>query len=122
MLHGQALCALGYVQPSLVHLVGAVIYKVRECEWWVDKAMAIVIGLMFGWEGVKMLRWAGSSEFDGGCQNKRGSADAASGCGTSAELEKASKTIESEQKQSACSPSTQCRECSKEKTSGEQAC
>ena len=111
VLHGQAFCAPpGYIQPSLVHLVGSVIYKVWRGGWRVDKATAIAIGLMFGWEGVKMLRWAGNSEFDEGCcgecRNKEGTAGTASGCGTSAESEKVSKSIEPEQKQSACSLST----------------
>jgi len=27
----------------------------------------MVLSLLFGWEGYKMLRWAGSKEFTGGC-------------------------------------------------------
>lgn len=50
---------------------------------------AIVIGMMFGWEGVKMIRWARNKDFDGGCCGHCHSNDESTpGCTTaSAEVE-----------------------------------
>lgn len=32
-----------------------------------DSATAIILGLFFAWEGVKMIRWASNKKFTGGC-------------------------------------------------------
>ncbi|KAF8553312.1 hypothetical protein OG21DRAFT_1510341 [Imleria badia] len=121
-LHGEALCALSCMQLSIVLLVGSLIYRVWRGGWWVDAATAIVIGALFGWEGVKMIRWARNKDFDGGCCADCHPKDkTASTCMTpSAEAEKPK---EPEQTQNACSSSTQCCGCSKkEDANGEQAC
>lgn len=82
-LHGEALCALSCMQLSVVLLVGSLIYRVWKGGWWVDSATAIVIGLLFGWEGVKMIRWAWNKQFDGGCcADCRPKDKATSGCTT----------------------------------------
>ena len=123
-LHGEALCALSCTQLCVVLLVGSLVYRVWHGGWWVDAATAIVIGLLFGWEGVKMIRWARNKDFDGGCcAGCRPKGTTASECMTpSVEAETPKET---EQKQSAFPPSTQCcAGCSKKEdpVSGEQSC
>ncbi|KIK77327.1 hypothetical protein PAXRUDRAFT_835022 [Paxillus rubicundulus Ve08.2h10] len=66
-MHGEALCALSCLQFGGVLLVGSLIYRVWRGGWWADSVTAIVIGLLFGWEGFKMVRWARHKDFDGGC-------------------------------------------------------
>ncbi|KAF9239807.1 hypothetical protein BU15DRAFT_74342 [Melanogaster broomeanus] len=66
-MNGEALCALSCVQFSGVVLVGSLIYRVWHGGWWVDSATSIVIALLFGWEGIKMVRWGQNKDFDGGC-------------------------------------------------------
>ncbi|KAI6021487.1 hypothetical protein BKA83DRAFT_4282581, partial [Pisolithus microcarpus] len=66
-MQGEALCALSCIQFSAVLLIGSLIYRVWENGWWVDSATAIVIALLFGWEGIKMVRWAQDKDFSGGC-------------------------------------------------------
>ncbi|KAL4078324.1 hypothetical protein V8B97DRAFT_2003548 [Scleroderma yunnanense] len=68
-MQGEALCALSCIQFSAVLLVGSLIYRVWPHGWWVDSATAIVIALLFGWEGIKMVRFAQSKDFNGGCCN-----------------------------------------------------
>ncbi|KAH0835847.1 hypothetical protein J3R83DRAFT_9716 [Lanmaoa asiatica] len=107
ILHGEALCALSCTQLSVVLLVGSLVYRVWKGGWWVDAATAIVIGMLFGWEGVKMIRWARNKDFDGGCCADCHPKDKTlSSCATpSAEAEE---TEKSEQKQSPCASSAQC--------------
>ncbi|KAF8137224.1 hypothetical protein EV363DRAFT_1317151 [Boletus edulis] len=116
-MHGEALCALSCTQLSVVLLIGSLIYRVWSGGWWADSATAILIGILFGWEGVKMIRWARSVDFNGGCCGACHPREAAS-------LEQAEKPNESEQKQDACSPSTQCCGCTKKEDAvdGDQAC
>ncbi|KAH7888633.1 hypothetical protein F5I97DRAFT_1854244 [Phlebopus sp. FC_14] len=66
-MHGEALCALSCIQFGVVLFAGSLIYRVWRGGWWVDSATAIIIGLLFGWEGLKMVRWAQDREFNGGC-------------------------------------------------------
>ncbi|KIJ15946.1 hypothetical protein PAXINDRAFT_11520 [Paxillus involutus ATCC 200175] len=66
-MNGEALCALSCLQFGGVLLVGSLIYHVWHGGWWADSVTAIVIGLLFGWEGFKMVRWARHEDFDGGC-------------------------------------------------------
>ena len=105
-LNGEAICGLCCMQLSLVLLIGSLIYRVWKGGWWVDSATAIVIGMMFGWEGVKMIRWARNKDFDGGCCGQCQPKDEASpGCTTlSGEVE----PKEPEQTQSPCSSSAHC--------------
>ncbi|KAF8438986.1 hypothetical protein L210DRAFT_3542921 [Boletus edulis BED1] len=116
-MHGEALCALSCTQLSVVLLIGSLIYRVWSGGWWADSATAILIGVLFGWEGVKMIRWARSVDFNGGCCGACHPREAAS-------LEQAEKPNEPEQKQDACSPSTQCCGCTKKEDAvdGDQAC
>ena len=66
-LHGEAICALCCMQLSIVLLIGSLIYMVWKDGWWLDAATATAISLLFGWEGIKALRWARNKDFDGGC-------------------------------------------------------
>jgi Co/Zn/Cd efflux system component len=119
-LNGEALCALCCMQLSIVLLVGSSIYRLWKGGWWVDAATAIVIGMMFGWEGVKMIKWARNEDFDGGCCGGCHSDKATPECSTpEAEAEKRK---EPEQKDSLCSSSTRCCDsCKKEEpVNGEQ--
>ncbi|KAG6379995.1 hypothetical protein JVT61DRAFT_10570 [Boletus reticuloceps] len=116
-MYGEALCALSCVQLSLVLLTGSLIYRVWRGGWWVDSATAILIGILFGWEGVKMIRWARSVDFNGGCCGACHPREAAS-------LEQAEQPNEPEQKQGACSPSDHCCGCTKKEDAvdGDQTC
>ncbi|KAF9225950.1 hypothetical protein BS17DRAFT_807443 [Gyrodon lividus] len=66
-MNGEALCALSCVQFGGVILVGSLIYRVWRGGWWADSAAAIVIALLFGREGIKMMRWAQNKDFNGNC-------------------------------------------------------
>lgn len=66
-MQGEATCSLSCIQITTVLFVGSLIYRVWRGGWWIDSATSIILGLMFGREGVKMVRWARNPEFDGGC-------------------------------------------------------
>ncbi|EGO25538.1 hypothetical protein SERLADRAFT_387650 [Serpula lacrymans var. lacrymans S7.9] len=66
-MQGEALCALSCIQFSAVLCIGSLIYRLWRGGWWVDSATAILIALLFGWEGQKMVKWARDAAFDGGC-------------------------------------------------------
>ncbi|KAH7882341.1 hypothetical protein F5I97DRAFT_1785080, partial [Phlebopus sp. FC_14] len=66
-MHGEAMCTLSCLQLSVALLIGSLIYREWRGGWWVDSVTAIVIALLFGWEGIKMIRWAMDKDFDGGC-------------------------------------------------------
>ncbi|KAK7043215.1 hypothetical protein VNI00_008569 [Paramarasmius palmivorus] len=68
-MQGETQCSLSCIQMTVVLFLGALIFKVWRGGWWVDSATSVVLGLLFGWEGWKMWRWATSPEFDGGCCN-----------------------------------------------------
>ncbi|KAG2749117.1 hypothetical protein P692DRAFT_20732797 [Suillus brevipes Sb2] len=66
-MNGEALCTLSCIQFSCALLIGSIVYRVWRGGWWVDSATAIVIAILFGWEGFKMIRWASNDQFNGGC-------------------------------------------------------
>lgn len=72
-MQGEALCALSCIQFSVVLLIGSLVYRFWRNGWWLDSATAIVIALLFGWEGIKMVRFAQSKHFNGGCCGGHGS-------------------------------------------------
>lgn len=120
-INGEAVCALCCMQLSVVLLIGSLIYRVWKGGWWVDAATAIVIGMMFGWEGVKMIRWARNKDFDGGCCAHCHSKDEAAPECTTPSVEAEPKG--SEEKHCLCPSSTHCCGLSKkvEPVNGEQA-
>ncbi|GJJ10199.1 hypothetical protein Clacol_004425 [Clathrus columnatus] len=66
-MQGEATCSLSCIQITIVLFIGSLIYRVWRGGWWIDGATSIILGILFGWEGVKMVRWARDPEFDGGC-------------------------------------------------------
>ncbi|KAG7098277.1 hypothetical protein E1B28_000239 [Marasmius oreades] len=66
-MQGETQCSLSCIQMTVVLFAGALIYRLWKGGWWVDSATSIILGLLFGWEGWKMWRWARSPDFDGGC-------------------------------------------------------
>ncbi|KZO92977.1 hypothetical protein CALVIDRAFT_529784 [Calocera viscosa TUFC12733] len=64
---GEATCSLSCIQITLVLFAGSLIYRLWKGGWWVDSATSLILGLLFGWEGWKMVRWARDENFDGGC-------------------------------------------------------
>ena len=66
-MQGEATCSLSCIQVTFVLFIGSLLFKVWKGGWWVDGATSIALGLLFAWEGVKMMRWARSNEFTGGC-------------------------------------------------------
>ena len=66
-MQGETQCSLSCIQMTVVLFAGALIYRLWKGGWWVDSATSLILGLLFGWEGWKMWRWARSSDFDGGC-------------------------------------------------------
>jgi hypothetical protein len=66
-MRGEATCSLSCIQITCVLFTGSLIFRVWRGGWWVDGATSIVLSFLFAWEGIKMVRWARSSEFTGGC-------------------------------------------------------
>lgn len=66
-MQGEATCSLSCIQITIVLFVGSLIFRVWRGGWWLDGATSILLGFLFGWEGVKMVRWARNPDFDGGC-------------------------------------------------------
>jgi len=66
-MKGEATCSLSCIQITIVLFIGSLIFRLWKGGWWVDAATAIVLGLLFGWEGVKMVMWARDPTFSGGC-------------------------------------------------------
>lgn len=66
-MQGEATCSLSCIQITLVLFFGSLIFRLWHGGWWVDSATSLILGLLFGWEGVKMIRWVRNPAFDGGC-------------------------------------------------------
>jgi len=66
-MRGEATCSLSCIQITFVLFVGSLLIRVWRGGWWVDGATSIVLSILFAWEGFKMVRWASSAEFNGGC-------------------------------------------------------
>lgn len=66
-MQGEATCSLSCIQITIALFTGSLVYRLWKGGWWVDSATALVLGGLFGWEGYKMLRWAGDPAFNGGC-------------------------------------------------------
>lgn len=64
---GEATCSLSCLQITAVLFVGSLIYRLRPSGWWADDSTSLVLGLMFGWEGYKLVKWVRDPDFDGGC-------------------------------------------------------
>ncbi|TDL25134.1 hypothetical protein BD410DRAFT_784952 [Rickenella mellea] len=66
-MQGEATCSLSCIQITLVLFAGSLIFRLWCGGWWVDSATSLFLGLLFGWEGWKMIKWVRDPAFDGGC-------------------------------------------------------
>jgi len=66
-MRGEATCSLSCIQITGVLFVGSLIFRAWHGGWWVDGATSLILSFLFAWEGIKMVLWARSSEFTGGC-------------------------------------------------------
>lgn len=67
---GEATCSLSCIQITIVLFVGSLIFRLWPEGWWVDSATSLILGLLFCWEGYKMIKWVRDPDFDGGCCKK----------------------------------------------------
>ncbi|CAG8676508.1 6846_t:CDS:1 [Gigaspora rosea] len=63
----DAKCSLSCMQITLVVFFGSLIYSFWNGGWWIDSACALILGILFAKEGIEMILWAKSKNFDGGC-------------------------------------------------------
>lgn len=71
-MQGEATCSLSCIQITLVLFSGSLIFRLWRGGWWVDSATSLILGILFGWEGFKMIRWVSNPAFDGGCCDHEG--------------------------------------------------
>jgi len=64
---GEATCSLSCIQITIVLFVGSLIFRLWPRGWWVDSATSLILGVLFGWEGYKIIKWVKDPTFDGGC-------------------------------------------------------
>jgi hypothetical protein len=67
VMYGEAICSLSCIQITIVLLIGSLIFRLWRGGWWIDGATSLILGILFGWEGIKMIRWVTNPAFDGGC-------------------------------------------------------
>ena len=80
---GEATCSLSCIQITIVLFVGSLIFRLWSGGWWVDSATSLILGLIFCWEGYKLIKWVRDPDFDGGCCKKCHSVDDAQELGES---------------------------------------
>lgn len=66
-MKGEATCSLSCIQITVVLFIGSLIHRVWKNGWWADSATSLVLGVLFGWEGFKLIQWVRDPDFDGGC-------------------------------------------------------
>jgi len=67
VMYGEAICSLSCIQITAVLFVGSLIFRLWNGGWWIDSATSLFLGFLFGYEGIKILRWVSNPAFDGGC-------------------------------------------------------
>lgn len=67
VMRGEAACSLACIYLTIVLFIGSLVYKLWRGGWWIDSAIAIVLGFFFLHEGWEMIAWAQSKDFNGGC-------------------------------------------------------
>lgn len=67
VMRGEAACSLACIYLTVVLLIGSLIYRLWEDGWWVDSAIAIILGFFFIYQGYDMIIWAKDKDFNGGC-------------------------------------------------------
>jgi len=108
-MQGEATCSLSCIQITIVLFAGSLIFRLWHGGWWVDSATTLFLGILFGWEGWKMIRWVRNPAFDGGCCD----------CGSKTRTDPLAATELGEQYRDLCECCQQKEEC---KESGECKC
>lgn len=67
VMRGEAACSLACIYLTIVLFIGSLIYKLWQGGWWIDSAVAILLGFFFLRQGWEMITWARNKDFDGGC-------------------------------------------------------
>jgi hypothetical protein len=67
VMRGEAACSLACIYLTIVLFVGTLIFKLWPGGWWIDSALAILLGFFFLRQGWQMIAWALNKDFDGGC-------------------------------------------------------
>jgi hypothetical protein len=67
VMRGEAACSLACIYLTIVLFVGSLVYKVWHGGWWIDSAVAILLGFFFLHQGWEMVAWARHNDFNGGC-------------------------------------------------------
>lgn len=67
VMRGEAACSLACIYLTIVLFIGSLVYKLWHGGWWLDSAIAIVLGFFFLYEGWEMISWARDKDFNGGC-------------------------------------------------------
>ncbi|CAB4480284.1 unnamed protein product [Rhizophagus irregularis] len=63
----EAQCSLACIKITFILFLGSLLYMIWKGGWWLDSAAAIILGVLFAKEGVDMILWARSKDFNGGC-------------------------------------------------------
>ena len=66
-MHGEARCSLACIYMTAVLAAGSILYKFWKGGWWVDSAIANILGFFFTRDAFEMIRWGMSKDFSGGC-------------------------------------------------------
>ena len=67
VMRGEAACSLACIYLTIVLFVGSLVYKLWHGGWWIDSAVAMLLGCFFLHEGWQMIAWARNKNFNGGC-------------------------------------------------------
>ena len=67
VMRGEAACSLACIYLTIVLFAGSLVYKLWHGGWWIDSAVAILLGFFFLYEGWEMVAWARHKDFNGGC-------------------------------------------------------
>ncbi|RGB32179.1 Co/Zn/Cd cation transporter-like protein, partial [Rhizophagus diaphanus] len=63
----EAQCSLACIKITFILFLGSLLYMIWKGGWWLDSAAAIILGVLFAKEGVDIILWARSKNFNGGC-------------------------------------------------------
>lgn len=56
---------------TVVLFAGSITYELWSGGWWIDSALAIILGFFFLHEGYEMITWVRDKHFNGGCCKTR---------------------------------------------------
>ncbi|KAF0534777.1 Co/Zn/Cd cation transporter-like protein [Gigaspora margarita] len=63
----EAQCSFACIKITLILFCSSLIYILWKKGWWVDSVAALIFSTFFSKEGVEMIYWANSENFDGRC-------------------------------------------------------